>query len=329
PTHDSGACMPALRRAGWIIAFRPLAAFGPLRPARIALAAGALFSALVLLCAGLLLWYERSEELRYAQRDTANPSHTLSEHLSQTLDTIDLGLKAGLSQLHEPQPAAADDGRNTRILRAHANALVSITGIGLYGTQGEPIAGSTADAGVLPHTLAGTETLAAHASGKAMGLHVSAPTRIGPDAEWQLVLSRALVGPGGQFRGVIAALFDLRSLAETYRSIDLGAHGSVVLLGWNGALLAVYPWREDVVGEPFLDPSVLADATAEATASVELRRSPLNGRRVIAANTSLRGYPLTLSLMVDRSSVLAPWRRQAAIEGGAALLISALALTLA
>ena len=119
--------MPSFRRAGWIFPFRSFSALSPLRPARIALAAGALFSALVLLFAGLLLWYERTEELRNAQRDLTNLSHTLSEHLSQTLDTIDLGLKAGLSQMQELIAHSADNGHNNRVLRAHTNALASVT----------------------------------------------------------------------------------------------------------------------------------------------------------------------------------------------------------
>jgi PAS domain S-box-containing protein len=299
-----------------------------LRPARIALAAGALFSALVLIFAGWLLWYERSEELRYAQRDITNLSHTLSEHLSQTLDTIDLGLKAGVNQMQESRTQGADNNHNARVLRAHANALASVTAIGLYSRYGEPLAASSAEPGRLPRSLAGTESLSMHASGKAIGMHVSGPTRLGPDAHWHMVLSRAVVGPDSEFRGVIAAIFDLRTLSDAYRSIDLGAHGSVVLLDWNGTLLAAYPWREDLIGKPFFNTSV-AVTSAEGFSDVVSLRSPLNGRAVVAAHTPLRGYPLTLSLMVDKTTVLAPWRRQALIEGTAVLLISALALTLA
>ena len=317
--------MPSLRRAGWTVPFRPLAALGPMRPARIALAAGLLFSALILLLAGLLLWYERGEELRYARRDITNLSHTLAEHLSQTLDTIDLGLKAGLSQMQD----LAHHSHNSRVLQAHANALASVTAVGLYDAHGEQIASSTHDPGLLPRSLFGSEAFAMHESGKAIGMHVSSPIRLGPDAGWHIVLSRAVRGPGGEFRGLIAAMFDLRTLADSYRSIDLGSNGSLLLLGWNGTLLATYPWREDLVGKPFSGASLLADRAEDDPQRFETQPSPIDGRPVVIASTPLRGYPLTLSLMVDRKSVLSPWRRQALIEGVAAILISALALTLA
>jgi PAS domain S-box-containing protein len=329
PNNYRGAGMRSIGGAKWSVPLGPFATVRSLRPARIALAAGLCFTVLVLAFAALLLWYERAEELRYAQRDTSNLSHTLSEHLGQTLDTIDLGLKAALSQLHDLHGSGADGGVNGRILRAHANALASVSAVGLYGPQGEQLAASTAEHGRLPQSLAGTESLALHASGKAIGMHVSAPLRIGRDGGWHLLLTRAIVGPAGHFRGVVAALFDLRSFADAYRSIDIGPHGSLALLGWNGALLAAYPWREDLIGKPFIEMTYLLEPGPEEFADLRTRRSPFDGRAVIAANTPLRGYPLILSLMVDEHAVLAPWRRQAMIEGIAALLIGALALSLA
>src|SRR5690606_41492276 len=113
PTAN-GARMPSFRRAGWFVPFRSFAALSAVRPSRIAWAVGALFSAVVLVFAGLLLWYERAEELRYAQRDITNLSHTLAEHLSQTLDTIDLGLKASLSQMHSLPVSAAEQAHLQR-----------------------------------------------------------------------------------------------------------------------------------------------------------------------------------------------------------------------
>ncbi|MCC7081645.1 MAG: PAS domain S-box protein [Burkholderiales bacterium] len=321
--------MPSYRRAEWIVPLRSFPALSPLRPARIALASGALFSALVLLLAGLLLWYERVDVLRDAQRDITNLSHTLAEHLSQTLDTIDLGLKAGLNQMQEHSAHSADRRHNSGALRAHANALASVTAIGLYGRDGELLAASTDEPARLPRTLVATDSLARHASGKAIGMHVSAPIRLGPNANWHIMLSRAIVGADGVFRGVIAAMFDLRTLADAYRSIDLGAHGSVVLLDWNATVLAAYPWREDLVAKPFSEVSTVTGSQWSNLGMTGIECTAFDGRPVVAAATPLRGYPLTLNLMVDKTTVLAPWRRQAAIEGTAAVLIGALALTLA
>ncbi|MCC6535377.1 MAG: PAS domain S-box protein [Burkholderiales bacterium] len=317
--------MPSSRRALSIFPLKSLVAMRPLARARLALLAGAVFSASVLALAGAGLWVERTEELAHIQRDLVNLSHALAGYGAQRLETIDLALKATLDQLHDPNNAA-DASYNARVLRLHADALAAVVAIGIYGADGELLAGSTADAAVLPRSLAGAESLAAHRSGKLTGMHVSEPLRVAAKGSWCIVLSRRLSNGRGEFRGVIAAMFDPRALAESYRTIDLGIHANVALLGWNGTLVASYPWHDALIAQPFGMETPADDADSATTWP---RLSPFHGRPVIAASSALRGYPLTLSLMADERSVLASWRRHALLGGSAAIMISVLALALA
>jgi len=321
--------MPSVRRAQWAPFVRPFTALGSLRPTRLALTAGAAFCAAALLLAVLALWYERDDELRHAQRNLLNLSHTLAEQTSQTLETVDLGLKAGLGQLQDAASGSGDTNQNVRALRAHTEALAAVVAIGVYGAQGEHLVGSTRDGRVLPASLHESGVLAAHRSGKVTGLHVSAPMRSTADGRWFLIVSRRIEGPNRELRGIIAAKVDSQALAETYKAIDLGKNASVALFGWNGTLIASHPWQDNLIGRPYADLSVLADPSYDESSSARSRKSPLDGREVLAVDTPLRGFPLTLTLMADRATVLASWRRHAAVGGGGALLIGVLAIALA
>jgi len=316
--------MPTVRRAGWNFPLTSLLASRRLQRARLALIAGAVLCVSVIALAVVNLWYERNEDLRYAQRNLSNLGLALSEHLTQRFDNIDLALKAALSQLQDHGMTAA---QTSRVLRAYADALPLVPAVGFYGTQGELTAASTADARGLPTSLAQSETLAAHRSGSS-GLHISAPLRLGADDRWQIILSRSMIDARGELRGIIVAMLAPQRLAETYRPIDLGADATLALLNWHGTLLATYPWRDDLIGRAFVDSTAMKDMTTGETADVTLRQSPFDKQLVLESNTAVREFPLSLMVMVDRNTVLASWRRHAAVGGTAAALTGALALAL-
>jgi PAS domain S-box-containing protein len=313
--------MPSLRRAGWTISPFPLAASRPLRRARLALVAGAIVCISVIALAVLNLWYEREEDLRRAERNLVNLGHALSEHLTQRVESIDLALSAALSQFQDQAFAPA---QIARILRAHADTLTFVPAIGLYGAHGELLAGSTNDPHVLPPSLAGSESMSVHRPGRIGGLHIAAPVRSPDDGAWHVVLSRAVRDSRGEFRGIIAAIFDPQRLVDTYRSMDLGADASIALLDWRGTLLASYPWRDEMIARSFVDGSVLKDASDLGDGASRL--SPFDRRPVLASDTTSRAFPLTLTVMSDRHAVLASWRRHVAVGGTAAALTGVLAL---
>jgi len=316
-----------MRRAGWNIPFVSHVTW-PLDRARLALVSGAIIAASVVILTGFSLWHERRENLHHAQRNLVNLGHALAEHVAQRFENIDLALKAALGQLQDPAQQGTGEALNTRVLRAHAEALSSVAAVGVYDAQGEQLAGSTPDADVLPPSIADTESFAAHRAGRTQGLHIGAPVRGTRKGTWRMVVSRSLFDARGGFRGVIAAVLDPHSLAETYRSIDLGTDATVALIDGDGTLFAAHPWRGDLVGQAFGGGAMLARPSASASADGALWTSPFDEHGALISTTPLREFPLALAVMSDRHSVLAGWRRYAAVSGTAALLTAVLALAL-
>lgn len=318
--------MPSLRRARGGIPVISLAAPQPMRRARLALVAGALFAASVLAFAGITLWYERNEELRRAERDLVNLGQTLSEQLAQRLEMIDMGLKAALGQLHDSAYTSGDASNSSRVLRAHAEALVSVSAIGLYGADGELVSASGDPSPWLPASLAAWDALAAHRSGRVSGLHISLPMRSPDQKEWYLLVSRRASDSRGEYRGAIVAILDPKRIAHAYAVLDLGTHTSLALLSGESTLIASHPWRDDLVARKFRD---LDPGDADGGVHVSVQASIFDAGRVLTHSTPIRGYPLHLAIMKARRTILASWRRHAVIGGTAAVLISAMALALA
>jgi len=314
-----------LRKAGLVSAIPIGTSDGIARPGRSALIASIALTVCVIALAAGALWHEYEEKVARVQRDVANLGHALAEHVARTLETIDLSLSAGLGQLRDAYGLPGASEMSRRALRAHADALPAVSAIALYGPDGARRAASMDDDSELPSTLPSSMLIAAQQADRRHGVSVTSQ-RMGTARVWKVIVSRAIAGPEAEFRGVIAATLDARRLAEPYTAINLGDSGSVALYSARGMLLASHPWRDDLIGkihDGFASSAAGADAHV---ATVQPLVSPFSGQSAIAANIPIRGYPLTLSLAIDRATALAPWRRQALVIGTAAAMITTLTL---
>ena len=299
---------------------------GIARPGRLAPTVSVVLTVCVAALSAGIMWHEREAKLARVQRDLANLSHALAENLARTMETIDLSLAAGLGQLRDAQALPGASELSQRALRAHADALPAVSAIALFGPDGVRRASSMAGDSELPFSLPLSEIIAVQQTGAAQALSV-VTRRMGSEGAWKIIVSRPTGGAETEIRGVIAAAIDARRLAEPYRAIDLGATGSVALYSSKGLLLAAHPWPDDMIGRTYAGAALQARAREHA-ATVHERVSFFTDQVALAADMPIRGYPLTLSLSVDRDAVLAPWRREALIVGSAAALIAALALAL-
>jgi signal transduction histidine kinase len=290
--------------------------------ATLALAAGVIGLAI------LALLYEHDQELVRAQRDLDNLSRALAASMSRTLEAVDLSLAAGLRQVREVPGMTSVSGLHEGTLHAAADALPVVRAIALYGPDGTRRAASAKDDTALPKSLAGSELFALHRAGKAQGLDISVPVRAHSDRSWQLIVSRSSIDPEAGFVGISAAALDPQRLAESYKEIELGEHGSVALFTRQGVLLATHPWRDEMIGTTINAAARIENSSPEMPAAANPQVSPFTWHLALSANTPLPGYPLTLSLMADRNTVLGPWRREALVGGAAAVLIAALLLVL-
>ena len=319
--------LPSLRKAGVIPAIRIGPSDSVARPGRVALTVSVALAMCVIALAFAALWHEHEEKLARVQRDLDNLGHALAGHVARTLETIDLSLSAGLAQLRDAHGSPGASELGERALRAHADALPAVSAIALYAPDGARRAASTPGEAELPLRLPPSTLIAAQQKNTVQGLSVFSQ-HMDAAGTLKLIVTRAVPGPEAESRGVIAAAVDARRLAGPYRAINFGESASVALYSARGVLLASHPWREDLIGRQHDGIAPPADNAAKHVAAGQSIVSPFSNQPAIAANVPIYGYPLTLSLTIDRAAALAPWRRQALVVGAAAAMIATLTLAL-
>jgi signal transduction histidine kinase len=317
----------------------------PQREIRV-LVAGATVILLLTAAAALMLWRSRQESLETWRLYLSNFSATAAEHAAQTLRTVDFVLARVVDRLQARQLGDAQALRRSlgtpamhEFLRERVAEVPVLDGIALLDRDGLPVNGSR----TFPPpqlALAERDYFQAHVADPALEIYVSAPARNRISGQWTFFLSRKLRSPSGQMMGVAVAGIELQYFESFYRSINLGASDSVILLlRQDGTLLARYPVLADVLGRSYRDaPSmrVLSEALAQgrrgATVQTAVPRiaDPANGQPRMAAVYAVPDFPLAVSITVTQSLMLRSWNKTARFVGGGVLvtdlLIAALAL---
>ena len=140
-------------------------------------------------------------------------------------------------------------------------------------------------------------------------------------------LTRRLEKPGGDFAGVLVFSLDPDFLISLYRSIDLGSHGIMALVGLDTNVRAAH-WGASKAsaqaGAPI--PGALSiPGAAQAQAGAYVAQSPLDGLTRIFSWRKVPGYPLVVIVGLDKDECLALPNRLALIIlglGAAAILLS-------
>lgn len=155
-------------------------------------------------------------------------------------------------------------------------------------------------------------------------LYISNANFDGTVREWSIQLSRRLNRPDGSFAGVVLITLPQSSLTDFYPLAGLGQHGSIGLLGSDGAFRALR------IGNRFLHPE--AGVALPALASVPGRyRSALaaNGFDDSRSSVSFRplnGFPLVVLVGVGEQDVLAKLEERRALYLWSAVCASAVIL---
>lgn len=80
---------------------------------------------------------------------------------------------------------------------------------------------------------------------------VSKPRHSPATGQWILPIARKVIGPTGEFLGVILGVMELRYFENLFQSIMPGAGSSISLHLNDGTILARYPRIESVIGRSF------------------------------------------------------------------------------
>jgi diguanylate cyclase (GGDEF)-like protein/PAS domain S-box-containing protein len=196
---------------------------------------------------------------------------------------------------------------------ATRTALVSdetlqLTLIGADGFQ----AASTTDYRGPPLYLGDREHFRKQLDPAADKLFISEPVLGRASGKMSLQFSRRLRGPDGGFAGVIVISIDPDFIGLFYRTVDIGAQGSVVLRNLDGVVLAAKGLSGNAVGRQ-VKPQSFLDAVARSRSGHYWGGGAIDGTNRLVSYRSSEKFPLIFAIGLSENELLSGYRKHRTI----------------
>jgi diguanylate cyclase (GGDEF)-like protein len=149
-------------------------------------------------------------------------------------------------------------------------------------------------------------------------------------AGWTTVIARKVVGPNGQFLGVVSRDMSPANLESFFESVALGPGSAISMIHRDGTMLARYPHIEAMIGRNF-QAGPVQKMLARADHGTTRLISPVDGEHRLLAARALSEFPLSILATTTVATALADWRAQTrslVVAAGLVALVVALTLSL-
>ena len=287
---------------------------------RIGLAAFAVL-VLALLWGSLALYfrYDKAQALDTAQRTGENLAHTVAEHITSVLRSMDQTL-AGMIRDYERDPAGFDAAA---ALRTHAVLTDVVFQVVIIGPDGYLIATSIGPSDQ-PLFLGDREHFMVHVAHDTGHIFISKPLVGRVSRRTSLQLSRRMNRADGSFGGVMLVSLDPQYFSNFYKTIDTGPKGVISLTGFDGIVRARATADGDTSIGQDLRKAGLWRALASTPAGHYEEPSYVGGILRLFSYRSLTDYPLVVNVGLAREDVLAAYTKRRNALIAAAVVVSLL-----
>ncbi len=194
---------------------------------------GAFTILLVWLSAFYNLHEEQRQTGRMTQQTASNLALAVEEHIVRSIRAVDQMLLV-IRDAYQHNPAEFDISRWSR---GGLFSMDIVHQVGLVDRNGFLI--STSQMPVMrPVDLNDREHIQVHKLSRKDELFIGKPLVGRTSGKWSIQLTRPILAKNGGFNGVVTAALDPGYLTTFYRSIDIGARGSITLVGSDGIVRA-------------------------------------------------------------------------------------------
>jgi diguanylate cyclase (GGDEF)-like protein/PAS domain S-box-containing protein len=148
--------------------------------------------------------------------------------------------------------------------------------------------------------------------------------------EWTVVTARRIVGPNGEFFGVVTRGIAATDFERFFASVALGQDAAISMHHRDGVLMARYPHVTPMIGRNFKSGSANQRRLFDANETARLA-SPVDGQSRITASYALTELPITIVAATSETAALTDWRKQTkflVVTASASALIIAIILYL-
>jgi diguanylate cyclase (GGDEF)-like protein len=279
----------------------------------------------------------RERALESGERELQNTVMLLARHFDQQLDDLQGPLVDLITYMRAAGIASPDDFKREMsthemhlLMKAKVSGASEIAGINVYDADGILINSSVVPA--VPYV-----NIADRSYFKALK---SSPDVTQPQIElvrsrfsggWRTVIARKVIGPDGQFIGVVSRAIAPAKFEDFFSTVALGKDATISIHHRNGGLLGRYPHVETMIGRNFkIGPGREAELLNLDHGAARVV-SPIDGQARLASIQGLRHFPLAVVATTTVAAALADWRAQTKfliIAAGSSAIVIAVILAL-
>lgn len=270
-----------------------------------------------LIAINLATEYERTQA-REEERLTAQ-TRVIADNLEQKIESASRALESIRNDLPKWQGPFGNQFRDLR-LQALPKTLPGIRSMGVLDADGTVIASSVP--GYSGHNFRHRDYFtAARANPDADTLYISPPFK-SVTGVYLITLSRAIIGPNGEFQGIVAAALDPDYFRTLLQSVLYAPDMWDSIVHGDGYLFIIEPERKGLAGINLSRPGALFDihkASGKEVTVMSGRVKATNEMRMIAQRTinpaSLHmNKPLFIAVSRDLDTVYQTWQRDLIIQ---------------
>jgi PAS domain S-box-containing protein len=293
-------------------------AMGPMAP--ILTAIGVTVTSAILIAAAMAITSTREETLTAGEANLRRIDFVLAGSVERLMAAVDRQLGEIAEDLGTAGQGFGDGQALHLRLQQSQASLPGTLRLSVFDTAGQPV--DTSWPQTVPGTLVTDRTyFSGQRDRRDAGLLVGEPVQGRLDGRWTFMVSRRIDGPGGAFRGVVAASFDLNYFDALFTAAAPETGARVALLRNDLVLLFRHPQIAGFYGRSMAwTPASAAIFAGNRTEGSGRFVSGTDSRPIVAAARRLERYPFAIAMAVPEETLLAPWRRLVLGIGAAAAL---------
>ncbi|RXG88229.1 bifunctional diguanylate cyclase/phosphodiesterase [Bradyrhizobium zhanjiangense] len=288
-------------------------------PIRWLVVGGTLLIAAIAVGATLMAQNFRERALRNSGRELENTVLMLAHHFDQQLqdfaviqkDFVDHVRATGINNVEDYRKRLAGQDIH-RMLRSKIEALPYMGGVNVIDAEGNLVNSSTA-------WPAPNVNVADRAYFRTFKYDPYSPdvlieplhSRI--SGAWTILIVRKILGPNGEFLGVVGRGIEPANFEKFFASVVLGEGASISMLHRDGTLLARYPLSSELMGRNFKTGPFSHQRVFGLDHFAGRFVSPIDGDDRLISSRALPHFPILIMATMTRAAALADWREQIGI----------------
>ena len=261
----------------------------------------------------------RERALRNSERELENTVLLLASHFDQQLEDFEVVQKDLIAFMRSSGIATVENyrrrmsGRDIHLmLKSKMEAVSYVGGVNIFDAEGNLI-NASATWPVPAVNVADRAYFRTFRSGPHSPEVLVEPVHSRITGAWTTVIARKVVGPKGEFLGVIGRGIEPANFEKFFATVALGPGATIAMHHSDGTLLVRYPHVAELVGKNFKSGPAAQRQIFERPRSTSRLTSPIDGEDRMVSSRALTNFPLVVIASTTTSAALADWREQIAI----------------